>query len=361
MKKLPISYMDQLNGECWTFYKFAILKAHSVATSWLATHVEFYINENLRGVYGNADCNHYKMNYFSDILSMTRIAASEVTSNEIVSTIINEIDKEHYIVMYLNFDRFYGLEGVSLHEILIYGYDREKEFFYCPYLIDGSFKEVQIPFKIVAMAYNDAREYYMQDGWQLLAQRSYYFGITSIRIRNDYQNDNFVADLIDKLDHEVHGQRIIQTDLSERVLKERVCYTGNACFTGLSDCIKHAVRQGLISDTILWEMIRTLKMMYDYRILFLSSMDWFAETVNGQNDAGLMTIMTEYKLCADKIQRCYLMLCKYDQTGEICSLESTKSLLDTLQKKEFEILSEYRELIFKYYYPMNGVPMPPDD
>lgn len=360
MKKLPLSYSEQPSGECWTFYKFAILKANPIAAPWISTHIEFYINENMCGGYGNADCDYYKMRYYNDILSMTRIPVIDTTADKIVPTICKEIDDKHYIILYLNFNRFSNLKDISLHELLIYGYDEEKRVFYCSYLINGRFKEVEISFEKVKVAYNDAREYYMQDGWQLLARRNYYFGITSLHIRTDYQNDNFVADLIDKIDHEIHGQRIIQTDLSENFPKDRVCYTGSACFIGLSNCITNVIEKGVISKTLLWRLIRTLKMMSDYRILFLSAMDWFSDTVKGENNSGLITVRNLYEECATEIQRCYLMLCKYEQTGHMHLLENTKSTLDTLHKKEIEILSNYREIIFTYYYQINGVPAPQD-
>ena len=362
MNKLPVSYIEQPNGECWTFYKFAILKAHPVATPWLATHVEFYINENMCGGYGNADCDYYRMRYYSDILSMTRIPVSDVTDDEIVSTICEEIDKGHYIVIYLNFNRIFRYnDDLRLHELLVYGYDKEREVFYCPMLTEGSFKEAELPFETIRLAYKDARDCYMQDGWRLLMMRSYYFGITAIRVRRDYLNDNFAADLIDKIDHELHGMRIIQTDLMQAELQDRICYTGIACYTGLSSCINSALTEGVISKTMLFRLIRTLKMMCDYRKLFQFAMDWFAETVKGENDSELLSIRSRYSACADEVQRCYLMLCKYTQKENARLLESVRLTLDELRIRESEILSTFRELIFKYYYQMTGVPVPPED
>ena len=292
---------------------------------------------------------------------MTRIPVSEITSEEIVSVICSEIDQEHYVILYLDSNCLYGNNGISLHELLIYGYDREEENFYCPFLVGSNFKEGKITFDTVKASYKNARECYMHDGWRLLVKRSYFFGITSIRVRLDYRNDNFVADILDKIDHDIHGRRIVQTDFSEEIFNNRVCYTGNACFRGLSDYIQNALKKGAISETVMQRLIRTLKMMYDYRILFLSSIDWFVEAVNGQSDSALMTVKEQYTSCANEIQRCYLMLCKCVKTKEFQLLYNTVTLLNILQKKEIEILSKYRKSIFTYYYRLNGVPMPPDD
>lgn len=185
------------------------------------------------GWYGSADCDYFRMRYYSDILSMTRVPVSEVKEDEIVSTVCGEIDNDHYIVMYLIFCRLCGKAEASFRELLIYGYDKEKEIFYCPLLTGGSFKETEISFELIADAYKDVCEEYMRDSWQLLIKRSFYFGITSVRIRRDYQNDNFVADLIYKVDHEIQGKRIVQTVLSDNNSVDRVCYTGNACFVCL--------------------------------------------------------------------------------------------------------------------------------
>lgn len=333
IRKLPISYTDQPDGECWTFYKYAILKAHPVAAPWLASHIEFYINENMCGGYGDADCDYYRMRYYGDILSMTRIPVSDVTEGEIISTICDEIDNNRYIVTYLNFNRLYDRDGISLHELLVYGYDKEKTVFYCPVLFGGYFEETEIAFESLATAYKDARDVYMKDGWQLLAKRSYYFGITSVRVRQDYNNDNFVADLIDKLDHEINGKRIVQTVLPDNAPTARVCYTGNACFVGLSEYLRGAIEEGTISEEILFRLTRTLRMMYDYRRLLLFSMEWFAKTVNGQNDPEMIAAIEQYTDCSDDVHRCCLMLCKYEQTKEVYILERIRIKLGNLQKK----------------------------
>jgi hypothetical protein len=49
------------------------------------------------------------------------------------------------------------------------------------------------------------------------------------------------------------------------------------------------------------------------------------------------------------------------QTQDIHLIESIKNVLNELHQKERSILSDYRELIWPYYYEMNGVPMPPED
>ena len=361
MKKLPISYENQLNGECWTFYKFSILSTSEIAKPWLATHIEFYINENMSGGYGDSDGDYYRMRYYSDVLSFERISASDTTPEKIVRVIYDEIEKDRYVVLYLNFNRLYGREGVSLHELLVYGYDDERKICYCPFLINGKFKEVEIPFDLIQKGYEDARNLYLADGWQLLVNRSFYFGITSLKIRDDYRNDNWVADYIDKIDHEIQGKRIIQIDVRTKEPVERTIYTGNASLNGLSSFFEKFTIDELVPDNVSWRLIRTLKMMHDYRTLFVSSIEWFVQMVNGGNNKALLSVLSEYKRCSDSVQRCYLLLCKYTQTKDIHLIESIKNTLDELHQKERSILSDYRELIWPYYYEMNGVSMPPED
>lgn len=361
VKKLPIIYENQLNGECWTFYKFAILNSSLIAKPWLATHIEFYINENMCGGYGDPDGDYYRMRYYSDILSFERISASDTTPEKIVRVIHDEIEKDRYVILYLNFNRLYGAEGVSLHELLVYGFDDNRKICYCPFLINGKFKEVEIPFDLIQEGYEEARNLYLDNGWRLLVKRSYYFGITSLKIRDDYLNDNWVADYIDKIDHEIHGNRIVKMDLSVDKPVEHTIYTGNACLIGLSIYLEKVSAEGSISDTVSWRLVRTLKMMYDYRQLFISSMEWFVDIVNGNDNKTLLTIINEYMLCAKCIQYCYLMFCKYIQTKNVHLIEKIKNILDELQLKEKSILIDYRELIWPYYYKMNGVPMPSED
>lgn len=360
MKKLPLSYDNQLNGECWTFYKFSILNTAEIAKPWLATHIEFYINENMCGGYGDYDGEYYRMRYYSDILSMQRISVSNTTSDKALDIIHGEIEKGRYIILYLNFNRFYNIEGISLHELLIYGYDDEKKIYHCPFLINGKFKEVEVPYDLVQVAYDDARKLYIEDGWQLLVNRSYYFGITSLQIRDDYRNDNWVADYIDKIDHELHGKRIIQVDVCSKEQTERIIYTGNACLDGLSSFLKKTYEDSFLSETMSWRLLRTFKMMYDYRRIFISSIEWFIETINCKNEA-LFKVLAEYEECANNVKNCYLMLYKYLLKKDFHLIECIIHTLEKLQLKERSVLLNYRELIWPYYYDMNGVPMPPDD
>ena len=49
------------------------------------------------------------------------------------------------------------------------------------------------------------------------------------------------------------------------------------------------------------------------------------------------------------------------QTKDICLIERIKGVLDFIYGKEKEVLSNYRNYIWPYYYEMNGVSMPLDD
>lgn len=55
------------------------------------------------------------------------------------------------------------------------------------------------------------------------------------------------------------------------------------------------------------------------------------------------------------------MLYKYLLKKDFHLIERIIYTLEKLQLKERSVLLNYRELIWPYYYDMNGVPMPPDD
>lgn len=72
--------------------------------------------------------------------------------------------------------------------------------------------------------------------------------------------------------------------------------------------------EGSISEIVVFRLLRTLRMMYDYRRLFWFSMEWFVNKVKGRNDSNLMTTINDYNECSNDVQHCYLMICKYAQT-----------------------------------------------
>ena len=359
--KNRINFDCQLNGECWTFYKFAILSAHTVSKTWLATHIEFYINENLCGGYGNADCDYYKMRYYADILKAKRIPVKDVEEKNVVNTLIDEIDNTHYVVIYVDYKALFSLESSRLHELLVYGYDDVKRVFYCPMLENGRFIEKEIPFSVLAESYSSARELYMQDGWTLLMHRSYYFGITSLEVNKDYINDNCIADLIDKIDHEIGGMKITQVRMGTDEQQERVCHTGNACFAPLVSYIESAIREDKTDKSVFSRIIRTLKMMFDFRMLMLFSIKWFSEYVNAKQDENLQKIYNDYESCAYDIQKTYLLLLKTEYDKKTEHYNDALSILSGQREKEKAVLERFREAIWSYYYDLNGVPMPPEE
>lgn len=362
MKKLPIELNNQVNGECWTFYKLSIMLSSPIAKQWLATHMEFYINENFCGGYSNADCEYYHMRYFQDVFDIHKIPVMKTPPEKIVKTIISEIDSGNYVVLYLNFRRFFGIDNkVTLHELLLHGYDENQGVFYAPYLVNGRFEEAKVSFELIEVAYKDAYFQYLQDGWSLLGKRTFFFGISSIHVRDDYKNDNWFADYINKIDHEIHGRKIVQTQMVYDITEPRICYTGLACYCILSEIFMEKGSKDGFNEKITENLIRSLKMLHDHKALFAWSVEWFINQVGGQNNSELVKVLADYNDYTTELERCCLMLCKYDQTKKSELLISISKVLQKQLKNELETLLNYRKQIWPYYYADNGVPMPPDD
>lgn len=103
MKKiLNISNDTLVNSECWTYYKFAIMQNSKSFDVWLTNHMELYIEQNGNAVFGY-DGMMYPLSYYGDILNIREKHILDISAEQIVSFLIEQIDNGNYVVLDLNY------------------------------------------------------------------------------------------------------------------------------------------------------------------------------------------------------------------------------------------------------------------
>lgn len=81
--------------------------------------------------------------------------------NDIVDFIKRSIDLQKYVIPYMNMARLEDINSSDtwIHEMLIYGYDDEKELLNCCYMIDKVYKEMQVSYEAVRRGFDDYVNY----------------------------------------------------------------------------------------------------------------------------------------------------------------------------------------------------------
>ena len=103
----------------------------------------------------------YLLSYFLDILSIYDGNIMSKSKKDIVSYLVDQINKGVYIIIDLNYHRINGNTDNTfcLHETLIYGYDKDTKEFITPLLSNGNFKESRIGFEKLEDVFNDSIKY----------------------------------------------------------------------------------------------------------------------------------------------------------------------------------------------------------
>ena len=105
MKKLKVAQDALVTSECWTYYKLAVAQTSPKFNEWLATHLQVFTYSYGDTVFG--ECGKmYPISYFSDILDIKEIDVFDVSQENIIDFIIEQIDNGFYPVIDLDFNVF---------------------------------------------------------------------------------------------------------------------------------------------------------------------------------------------------------------------------------------------------------------
>lgn len=355
MKKLPVNLENQLDSECWTFYKMAILYTIENADVWLSTHMNYYVGDDLAGRFGEFG-NIYDMNYFADILEFGCIPVMDTPPDILKERIINELNQNKYVIIYLDYGELQQSAREYIHEILVYGYNDEG--FFCPILKKGKFRETIIPFERFKVAYTKRFNQYLSDGWNLLCTRNFYFGITTVVPKTDYKNDNLVFEFIKKLRNESLGNKIIveNKDINTEELIRKTYYQGTTALIFFSQLFNE--KESLYwTENRLIKVTSALKTAFDHRMLLLKNMEFICNYLGATQDAIIQESVNQYKDLSMDISKMYMMVCKYRQIKQIDILKRIGKKCMLQYDLERSILQKFEDALWPYYYSFNKVVM----
>ena len=367
MKKLPLKVDALILSECWTYFRMAIIETSPFKETWIATHFRIFSYHDFSVMFGENGRMH-PMNYFSDILSFREIPVSQVSCNNLIETLIKEIEQDSYVILDCNFPKIFpdASEEFHLHETYLFGFDDEKEVFYGTVLQNsGRFEEMEIPFGRVLAAFADIPSYFSKYPEEMVERRCSLFTISSIQLKESYRDDNSIYLFLQKIQDELNGSKHTALFYDKdgklpeasslfysskgKVSQVGEYYTGLACLLMIREDIGKLLDVQDISEATAENFTKSLKKLHEHQSVIQQSMEWFMKELSIE-DALLADFVRQYKECCGELQKLYLMALKFEMTHNKELLKRVQDELLDLYKSEYACLSQFDALAKQHYY-----------
>ena len=350
MKKvLPIDIQNNpIVSECWTFMRTAIIKTSPYAEDWLASHFQIYMDPSLCTYFGEGN-DMYRPSYYEDILHVQNLDPFQMNADNIVSTIQNNIDNGRYIMCITNWN-FSDLDKPQYHEVLIYGYDEEREVFFAPLMKKRIFVAAEIPFEHFRTYHASMLEDFKMDpNRRLKRSLIYQCPVISCRLREDYSPDQCVYMAMVKLDKEAWGRQNVSSLMGGdmQICDASTHYSGVACFRGL-ETILNALIQGRALPDHFIGLTNTLRKLYEHQSLVLLTMKYIQKKWRIEEPA-VQEDVEAYAACCEYLQRWQYMSLKYEMTRDQQLLYRILVDVFHLYEKERMVLQGFQDAVFQWY------------
>lgn len=336
-----------------------IINTLNHADLWLCTHMNYYVTESHLGRFGEFG-EQYGMEYFNNILDFNCIHISKVPPEQINKTIISEIDNDNYIIVFWDYESLYKYNR-RIHELMVFGYDDCG--FICAIKSGDRFIEKTINYDTVERGYAQAYSFFMSNGWELLWRRSFFFGITSISPKKEYNNDNILFGFIKKLRSELKGGKLtIETrEYVENVNQNKTYYSGASSllfFASEFDAINSLKWKD--NDRKCYITFLALRTAYEHHKLLLRNMRFIQNFINADDSELLNQTIDSYRIVVTNAENAYLLFYKYCLTHDSLILSRISELCSQEYTLARSLLQKFEDALWPYYYALNGVPMPAD-
>ena len=367
MKKLPLKVDAMIMSECWTYYKMAIIETSPYKYPWLASHFRAFSYHDLSVMLGENGHMH-PLQYFEDILSIQEIPIGTVNNGSLIETLTGEISQGNYLVIECNFPKLFSddPECFHIHEVFLFGFDEEKQVFYSTLLqSSGRFQEAEIPFARLREAFSDISCFYGDHPEIMSEHRCFYYSISRIRLREQYNNDNSLYLLLEKIQDELRGsmhRTLIYDkngqlpDASSLIYSKEgkvsvtgEYFTGLACLLMMREDIKRLLEMDTIPQELMERTTSSLMKLHEHQSIIHLSLKWFLDEISTDNPQ-LRALVEWYGNCCGNMNMMYLMALKFEMTQKRELLERIQEKLLALYKEEHDCLTQFETIARKEYY-----------
>ena len=347
MPTLPIHIDASIQTECWSFYRSAVIEAYPALSEWYTQHYNhLFADKDFNLFYGENGCKYNQLSYYEEVLHTEGFPHELIRSEDIIPFIKAKIDENTYVLFECDFRVLINREQNYTHEILIYGYDDDKQVFFAPIISDkDKWVSRTFSYEKVRAAYAALDCLDKKRIREEMYRRAYLQPVTLIKINNGYQPYYDLCRLLHDITH----------------IWENVCLDYQGCFGGSMITVRYhegywACYNALIEATA--EIINgsdmigngytyslNIKKLYEYRVRFHKHLQKLLSifplrTDEQVIDKGLSVINTLDIACKFSI--------KYELTLESEYLWKINDLLLGAFKEEDAIINSIHEAILEY-------------
>ena len=323
--------------ECWTHNRMIVLKTSPYYEDWIASHYDIYTTNQYNFRFGETWM--YTPDYYDAILESKPLQLLELTRENLIKNLKEEFQKGYYINMVIKPIK----ERESLHEVLFYGYDDEREALLAIIIANRSFHRMEYSYEYLEETLCEIQENFRsrkRRGMELSIQ--YQNPIYAFRLREDYPVENCVFHAYRKLITEVEGICFQEGKRNESWVF-RVCskvYRGISCLCALTEMI-HEVMAGKELDPGCQGMTIAVQKLYEHRCMVIISMKY----IQRKWDKAMKPQSTEYILkyteCGQVVEKWVKLMLKYEITGDEAILKRILAEIPGIYEKEYEILNKF--------------------
>lgn len=310
MKKECLDICDKplIESECWSYYKFAMMQTLDEIPLWLTNHFSVFVTNDGTALFGE-NGKVYPLTYYSDLLDIIDGEILSVHSRSIVDYLKQKIHQGYYVVLDVNYNKLKNDNGFWLHETLIYGYTSTG--FYTTILKNGSFVSQCISYDIIESAYDDAWEYYKADVNRVFYRRAWFYGITLVKLKKGFRNDNAQYDALNKLRAEMDGGMYIIDKYGNDGTNAPKYFTGSACLKHIIDLLSSLDN----NDENIFHKMRNyknacVKIVENQKIL-CEIMRWCIRDNNGEE---ICEMVEAYEKSINNVMVAAMLFNKFEQT-----------------------------------------------
>ena len=275
--KLPFNLNAEIQTECWTFYKVAIISAYPQLKPWLLQHCNnLFLTGNFQLTYGE-NCRIYdQYRYFEQVLTVKEADYTLLDTKERAICYISDmLNRQDYILLECDFTGI-DIEGNwdSVRECLIYGIDTQKQTVYVPHLEKGKWVSVEVKISLILRAFQQSQSNIncLYDTLRLLQYRATLFhpiftGQFCPSLQVFWKDIRYIYKSNTKEMHLLIKKKNSRNDLDQ--IDVQTYWDGyNACLAGLMIMIQKLLYHKWEEQSIDQNFALTFKRLWEYRVYF---------------------------------------------------------------------------------------------
>jgi hypothetical protein len=346
--KLPINLLPEIRYECWTYQRMAIIRAYPEFDAWFVHHLNsLCITSEYDCDFGWFGMKYNTISHYEDILEIEEKLYKDYDQFNIITEICRRVDEHIYTIIDVDHSKWQNdLKETFVAQLLVYGYDDEKQVFYAPSPI-GGWHEEAVPWGNFIEAFQVRKAYTLEQKKATTTRQNPYpiiFLKPKLHVKPQVQLSRLYNDLkvaVNVADVAYH--------FDNKEIKDFYFYQGilGVC-TGLSELMQRVYRGEFEIESLGYDHGFTSGYckMLEYNTLFLACLKYVDEKFDLHISHEIYRDFEDVLVLNQKLRNSAIM---YLFDRERPRLEIGLQYIRDIKSKERHVFLKLVELIEKYF------------